>query len=298
MIREKALQWKYPILIRTIRGCLRIVCILFGISLVMLIFWVTISNAERIIPNKEHLEPEHRIEFQSGATPTNPLDFNRPYARIAGYLYKPKNEGRNPAVVLLHDKIGVHRIHIEWAKRLASWGYVALVVDSRDRPNYKPSRMMRAQDAYGALKHLHGLAFVDPERIAVMGWSDGADAILRALEVAPRNLTTLFTSEAKYRFSAGIIYHPRCSPTVTTMYAPLLILMGGKDEYFILSCDAFPEENRAGGEPFRIIVYPGATQYFDYDETMKDLLLNRSVPDPDATQDSIKRIKAFLKDKL
>ena len=60
----------------------------------------------------------------------------------------------------------------------------------------------------------------------------------------------------------------------------------------------YPEENRAGGEPFRIIEYPDATGFFDYGEKGQDHDLNRFVPDPAATKDSIERVKAFLKEKL
>ena len=301
MISEKALKWKDSKLGRTIRACLRIECTLIGLSWVMLISLADICNAERVVASKEHLEPEHRIEFSSGATPSNPLDFNRPYARIAGYLYKPKGEGRYPAVVLLHDAIGIHRIHIEWAKRLAAWGYVAIVVDSRGHESsYSP--MIIARDAYGALKHLHGLAFVDPERIAVMGWSYGANAILQALKATPQQPASppsFFTSEPIYRFKASIVYYPLCSPVVTTLYVPLLIFVGDKDEYFSSSgCDTFPKENRAGGEPYRIIVYPGATHFFDYGENRPDQYQNRCVPDPSASQDAIERVKTFLLEKL
>ena len=302
MISEKALQWKSPKLISTIRGCLRIECIHVGLSLVILIFFADISDADRFVASKEHLEPKHRIEFRSGATPSNPLNFNRPYSRIAGYLYKPKGEGPYPAIVLLHDEVGIYRVQIEWAKQLADWNYVALVVDSRDRPDYTPSRMMMAQDAYGALKHLHGLAFVDPKRIAVMGWPFGADAILRAIKATPQQPASpspLFTNEMNYRFKVGIAYYPRCSPIVTTLYAPLLIFRGDKDEYFPTGgCDLFPKENRAGGEPYRITVYPGATVLFDYGFTGQYRVNERIVPDPSATQDAIKRVKAFLLEKL
>ncbi len=299
MNHKNVLKWKDTKLGRTIRRCLRNECIPVGLSLVMLVSFADISDADRFVASKAHLEPDHRIEFRSGATPSNPLNFNQPYSRIAGYLYKPKGEGPYPAIVLLHDEVGIYRVQIEWAKQLADWNYVALVVDSRDRPDYTPSRMMMAQDAYGALKHLHGLTFVDPERIAVMGWSWGSDAILRALKVAPQQPSPMFTSEPNYRFKAGIAYYPRCSPVVTTLYAPLLIFLGDKDEYFPQGgCDSFPNENRAGGEPYRITVYPGATVLFDYGLTGQYRGNEPIVPDPAATKDAIERVKAFLLEKL
>jgi dienelactone hydrolase len=135
-----------------------------------------------------------------------------------------------------------------------------------------------------------------------MGWDLGANAIMRGLKANPEQPTfpiRFFTRDPKHRFKAGIMYHPLCSPAATTLYAPLVIFKGDKDKYFPSGgCDTFPKENRAGGEPFRIIVYPGATNFFDYGEIGQDHDLNRFAPDPAATQDSIKRIKAFLLEKL
>ena len=277
---------------------------IFAIVCTLVVFVVGIFHAKAIVAYKKHLDPEHRIEFSSGATPSNPLDFNRPYSQIAGYLYRPKGDGRFPAVVLLHPVDGIHRTQIEWAKRFTTWGYVAILVDSLDRSGsgLTGSPMTMAQDAYGAIKHLHSLAFVDSRRLAVIGWELGANAIMRGLKENPLNPgspSTFFTKDPSYRFKAGIMYHPLCSPAETTLYAPLLIQMGEKDEYFPTGgCDAFPKENRAGGEPFRITVYPGATSFFDYGETGQDHNLNRFVPDPVATKDSITKIRVFLQEKL
>ena len=95
------------------------------------------------------------------------------------------------------------------------------------------------------------------------------------------------------------MYHSLCSPVVTTLYAPLLIVLGEKDECFPTGgCDTFPKENRAGGEPFRIIEYPGATNFFDYGEPGSDRYQNRFVPDPSSTQDAIEQVKTFLREKL
>ncbi len=135
-----------------------------------------------------------------------------------------------------------------------------------------------------------------------MGWSYGARAILQALKATPQRPASpspFFTSEPKYRFKAGITYYPRCVTVVTTLYAPVLIFWGDKDKHFTTTgCDNFPKENRAGGEPYSITVYPGATNFFDYGETWRDSRNNRSVPDPSATQDAIERVKAFLLEKL
>ena len=62
------------------------------------------------------------VEIESPLASPHPLQ---------GYLRRANNAGRSPAVVLLHSCHGDwKRIDERWGKRIASWGYVALTVDS------------------------------------------------------------------------------------------------------------------------------------------------------------------------
>ncbi|MGO7668167.1 dienelactone hydrolase family protein, partial [Rhizobium ruizarguesonis] len=74
-----------------------------------------------------------------------------------------------------------------WPKRLVSWGYVVLVVDSftprniKDPcPSYLPDRVF---DAYGALDFLSKQSFVDIRRVALMGCSAGGTATLEGTKI-------------------------------------------------------------------------------------------------------------------
>ena len=51
-------------------------------------------------------------------------------ATIAATLSRPDGPGPFPAVIVLHDCSGVSRKDQDWAKRLVSWGYVAIQPDS------------------------------------------------------------------------------------------------------------------------------------------------------------------------
>src|SRR5262245_7559097 len=71
------------------------------------------------------IPPAKEIQFE-GDPPFTP----RPLT-LKGYLRRPDEVGRHPAIVLLHGCGGfADRLDQNWGQRLASWGYVTLAVDS------------------------------------------------------------------------------------------------------------------------------------------------------------------------
>jgi dienelactone hydrolase len=105
----------------------------------------------------------------------NPLASPHP---LQGYLRQPGSAGPSPAVVLLHSCNGNWgRLDELWGKRIAAWGYVTLTVDSFGPRGLKscgdsPSDGL-ALDGYRALNFLVGESFVDPARVAVLGFAQG-----------------------------------------------------------------------------------------------------------------------------
>ena len=53
-----------------------------------------------------------------------------PAVRIEGYLARPDTDQPRPAVVVLHTCAGLSEHDEAWSRRLQSWGYVVLSVDS------------------------------------------------------------------------------------------------------------------------------------------------------------------------
>ena len=118
---------------------------------------------------------------------------------LDGYLFRPAGEGRHPAVVFLHgcgglfDRMSgfIEPGERDWAAELTRRGYVVLMVDSfaprnqgeqcsprsRDPELYRK----RPRDAYGALLFLQTQPFVRPDRVGVIGWSQGGGAVLFAI---------------------------------------------------------------------------------------------------------------------
>ncbi len=152
---------------------------------------------------------------------------------IRGVLSRPKGEGPFPAIVLLANCGGpaTYEFAKFWPRYLNQLGYVTLNVDSftprrvkNCSKSYIPDLGDIERDAYGALKHLAGLSYVDGEKISVFGSSLGAHAI-NVLVGSGRA-----TSQG-LKFQAAISLYPvHCKGlTAKAEMIPTLIVQGDKE---------------------------------------------------------------------
>src|SRR5688500_18872602 len=98
---------------------------------------------------------------------------------IPSYVAIPDGEGPHPTVLILRGVAGPDDGYLEIARRLAGWGYVALLhgwkvrgADPPDTPVY--------DDLKGALAFLRSVREVDPNRLAVFGFCRGGVHALMA----------------------------------------------------------------------------------------------------------------------
>lgn len=175
------------------------------------------------------LNPPHGDPVTLTAILKTPRDHG-PFATAA----LKKDEPRFPAVVLLHGCAGVIPNSNVWAAKLERWGYVVLQVDSfgpRGQTNICASGPAaptdtRVLDAYAAKSYLASLPYVDTKRIAVMGWSHGGTATLDAVG------GVLDAGQpGPDPFKAAVAFYPWCPGSITRLEAPLLILIGEKDDW-------------------------------------------------------------------
>jgi dienelactone hydrolase len=159
---------------------------------------------------------QQQITFPSSGDPTI----------LTGYLLRPSGTGPYPALVFLHGCGGMFEHggfmlrDITWAHLMVNQGYVVLMVDS-DSPRHQGQMCVhttfnptvyqaRFHDAYGALGYLQGQSFVIPNRIGVIGWSEGGGVVLYSIrEVSangarPANLPTSRDFRAAVAFYLAI----------------------------------------------------------------------------------------------
>ena len=112
---------------------------------------------------------------------------------LAAQLYKPEGAGPFPAIVLAHTCSGVNAHTATWGRLLSSWGYAVVAPDSFGPRGFsgglcargtQVSGSERVTDVAGALDWLNAQAFVQRNRIGLIGHSHGGWTAVRAL-VAP-----------------------------------------------------------------------------------------------------------------
>ncbi len=242
-------------------------------------------------------------------TSASVVDFETPLSRLQplqGYLRQPAGAGPSPAVVLLHSCNGNwRRLDERWGRLIASWGYVTLTVDSfgpRGLSNTCSSGAVvdLAFDAYRALGYLVQQRFVDSERVAVLGFSQGAWQALTSVERG------IVEQASPNKFRAAIGFYPHCLGFKGNMTVPTLILIGELDDWSLAKeCrnmvdgrdDWGISRQKDQGVPIRLVVYPDAYHAFDAPglKTPVQLLGHRLEYNPSAAEQSINAVQDFLK---
>lgn len=237
------------------------------------------------------------------------VDFETPLSRLQplqGYLRQPAGASPAPAVVLLHSCNGnAQRLDERWGKQIAAWGYATLTVDSFGPRGLKNTcgsgaPVDLALDAYRALGFLVQQRFVDPERVAVLGFSQGAWQALSSVERG------IIEQTSPNKFRAAIAFYPRCLGFKGNMTVPTLILIGELDDWSLAKeCrnmvdgrdDWGISRQSDQGIPIRLIVYPGAHHAFDAPglTTPVQLLGHHLEFNPSATDQATGAVRDFLK---
>jgi len=200
-------------------------------------------------------------------------DKNGKLAMLAGELRIPKpGTDLLPAVVLVHGSGGLGASSDRWAQELNSIGVASFILDSfsgrgivntqNDQSQLNSLAMM--VDAYRALTSLAGHSRIDPNRIAVMGFSKGAVAAVYSSSERFRKLH----GPANVQFAAHIgLYTPcnvRYSQDDKTSSKPIRMFHGIADDYVSIEpCRAYAERLKKAGADVALAEYADAHHAYD-----------------------------------
>jgi dienelactone hydrolase len=222
---------------------------------------------------------------------------------LQALLTRPEGAGKHPALVLLPACGGISQpLTKTWPEYFASLGYVTLAVNSigaRKLSNCatllrdKAARDSAAGDAHGALDYLVHLDFVDPNNIAVMGFSWGAIMITY---ISARDIKT----PDGVTFKAAVSFYGHCSlgPAEAATYSgtpryPWLIVNGGNERPVMIdSCRKIQDKPSV---TFKVI--DGAYHAWDnpaFRTIRNDFAGNPMLYSAGATDQSKQIVKAFL----
>jgi dienelactone hydrolase len=193
-------------------------------------------------------------------------------------LYKPDGEGPFPAVIALHGcgGLGGHSDPVlpryrDWTEQLLKSGNAVLWPDSygsrelgpqcRVKDVHVKARRERVADIVAARSWLMKQTWVERDRVSLIGWANGASALLWA--VRPQNASR----DGAPDFRAAIAFYPDCRISAGLGWStrvPTLLLIGGKDDISSPpACRQMVDGAHGRSALARILVYPGA--YHDFD---------------------------------
>lgn len=214
-------------------------------------------------------------------------------ATLHAQLFKPEGNGPFPVVIALHGcgGLGGHSEPVQvryrdWAEELLKVGKAVLFPDSygsrelgpqcRVRERRVTARRERVTDILAARQWLIQQSWAARDRISLMGWANGASALLWA--VRPQ----LLLHHAEPDFRSAVAFYPDCrlsSGLGWSARVPTLVLIGAKDDVSSPpACRQMVEGAHGRSALTRIVVYPSA--YHDFDRP--NLPLQAIGPNPDA----------------
>jgi dienelactone hydrolase len=240
-------------------------------------------------------------------------------ATLHAQLFKPEGNGPFPVVIALHGCGGlaghaepVQVRYQDWAEQLLKDGKAVLFPDSYGSREVGPqcrvkerritARRERVTDILASRQWLMQQAWVARDRISLMGWANGASALLWA--VRPQ----LLLRHAEPDFRSAVAFYPDCrlsSGLGWSARVPTLVLIGAKDDVSSPpACRQMVEGAHGRSALTRIVVYPSA--YHDFDRPnlpVQAIGQNPDAADPEkghvgtdaeARADSQKRVAEWL----
>jgi dienelactone hydrolase len=202
--------------------------------------------------------------------------------------FPEEKKDRYPAVVVVHTLGGYRDANEGYvAAELRKSGFATLTYDSfaargttgaamSGSPGYLPAGVA---DAYAALRQLASEPRIDADRIAIVGFSFGAEvAHMTAFERIRSAL-----NPGPNRFAAHVPFYPALAFGVIAdrgayTGSPVLMLLGEKDDNLpVAKIESYLDYARAAGNPAPIetVIYPGAYHAW----TVPDLVTLRFYPD-------------------
>jgi dienelactone hydrolase len=193
-------------------------------------------------------------------------------ATVAGQLRVAQGAGRLPVVVLMHGSGGMGSNVDAWSRQFNAMGVSTFAIDGFTGRGLTSVNMNQAQlgrlnfilDIYGALAILANHPRVDPQRIVLMGFSRGGQAVLYA------SLTRFHKmwNKSGAAFAAYIPFYPDCATSyiddTDVAQAPIRIFHGIADDYNPLStCKAFMARLKSAGRDVELAEFADAQHGFD-----------------------------------
>jgi carboxymethylenebutenolidase len=229
------------------------------------------AKAATIAPDDPRLAVDH-------------VSYDSPKGKIKATLARPKEKGKRPAVIVIHENRGLNP-HIEdIARRLAVEGYLAIAVDLLSVAGGTPPTDDAARDLHTKANKgdmltaaIAAITFAKqhPEssgKVGAVGFCYGG-GVVNAMAVASADL------------NAAVAYYGVQPPAekVPSIQAALLLHYAGLDNRVNAGIPAYEAALKANSKRYTIYVYPNVNHGFNndtsnrYDKVASDLAWSRTL---------------------
>jgi carboxymethylenebutenolidase len=213
------------------------------------------------------------------------VTYDSPKGKISGYLARPKDKAKRPAVLVIHENRGLNP-HIEdVARRLAAEGFLALAPDLLSVNGGTPDDEDKARELHNKTDReamitaaVAGAAFLAkyPEstgKVGTVGFCFGGGVVNRLATDSPD-------------IAAAIPYYGAQPPAekVAAIKAPLLLQYAENDENIDKGIPTFEAALKANNKRYTIYIYPGTQHAFNndtgaarYNKAASDLAWSRTL---------------------
>jgi len=209
------------------------------------------------------------VTARAGEMTAGKIEYKEADTALEGYLAVPQGvSGKVPAVLIIHDWMGVAKYSMGRAEQLAKLGYVAMVADIYGqgvRPDgpaaaaklagiYKSDRALYRKRLLAALVQLKQHPNVDGDNVAAIGYCFGGTGVL---ELARAGATV----KGVVSFHGGLdSTNPDDGRNIKTR---ILVLHGADDPHVSAEgTAAMTKEFNAAGVDWQMISYSGAVHSF------------------------------------
>src|SRR6201991_3328729 len=199
-------------------------------------------------------------------------DANGKQVTVAGECRIAQGNGKLPEIVLMHGSSGVGAGMDPWVRHFNAMGISTFVIDGfsgRGLTAVGPNQALLGRlnfiiDIYRSLEILAKHPRVDPDRIALMGFSRGGQA---ALYASLERFQKLWNKSGA-QFAAYIPFYPDCATSYATdtdvAARPIRIFHGTPDDYNpVASCKAFVQRLQEARRDVVLTEYADSQHGFD-----------------------------------
>ncbi len=204
---------------------------------------------------------------------------------VSGYLARPKDGGKHPAVLVIHENRGLNPHIKDVARRMALEGFLTFAPDALSPVGGTPEDPDRARDMIYDLDADENLARF-AAAVSFLAKHPASTGKIGAVGFCWGGGMVNQLAAAGTVLAAGVPYYGRQLPAedVPKITAPLCLQYAGLDERINEGIDAYVSALEANGKPFEIHVYEGVNHAFNndtnearYDKAAADLAWGRTV---------------------